>query len=102
MSPCVALELTRWTRGLPAVTQQVNMFSAIRITQKCFTIYKNIPSVIIPVVNQINPVDLLTSYASKIHFNVILSCSLQSYTLHTTKPTHFMQEDTLCYCFIQL
>jgi len=72
MSPYVVPELARWTRDLPTVTQQVNIFYAIHTTQKCFTVYKNIPSMIIPVVNQINPVDLLTSYVSKIHFTVIL------------------------------
>jgi hypothetical protein len=80
MSPCVTPELTRRTRDLPTFTQQVNIFSAIHITQKCFTIYKNIPSMIIPVVNQINPVDLLTSYVSKIHFNVIPSWTARSHT----------------------
>jgi hypothetical protein len=73
MSPCVAPELTRLTRELRTVTQQVNIFSAIHITQKCFSIYKNVPSMIIPVVNQINKVDLLTSLVSKIQLNVILS-----------------------------
>ena len=75
MSSCVAPSLTRWTSGLPTVIQQVNKFSAIHITQKYFTIYKNIPSMIIPVTNQINPIELLKSYVSKIHFNVILSGS---------------------------
>jgi hypothetical protein len=35
---------------------------------------------VILVVNRINPVDLLTSYVSKIHFNVILSSTARSYT----------------------
>jgi len=80
MSPRVVPQLTRWTRDLPAVTQQVNIFSTIHITRKCFTIYKNIPSMVILVVNQINPVDLLTSYVSTIHFNVILSSTARSHT----------------------
>jgi hypothetical protein len=68
MCPCVAPELTRWTRHLQTVTQKVYIYSAIHITQRCFTIYKHIPSLIIPVVNQINPLDLLISHVSKIHF----------------------------------
>jgi hypothetical protein len=79
MRPCVAPELTRWTRDLPTVTQQVNIFSANH-TQKCFTIYIYIPSMIIPVVNQIFPVELLTSNVSKIHFNVILSSMARPHT----------------------